>query len=248
MSRRTRTVFALVTALAVLLLGGWTAWHTRTATVYVVARDVPRYTRLTEDMIEPKEVSLAAVRELGAVTDRTQVVGRYAALPLRAGAMLTPGMVVSRPPCPVFYPATGRCLPPGREAVEVPLASTVADVLRPDHLVNVWVYLPERRAVQVLLQKHPVLDIVEAAGGRRVVLALTTDEAAVLAPYLVDREQAGRLYATVTAPDGPTYEPLQVIPIPADGAAPRLDERSFEPPVMSTYLDPNRGTVKGGAP
>ena len=171
------------------------------------------------------------------MTGKTAVIGRYAATPLRQGAVLVASMVIDAPPCPVYYTATGRCLPPDREAVEIPASETVAALLAPDSLVNVWVYLPDEEAAQILLQKHPLLSLRDGGGEARIVLGLTPDEVARLAPYLVNEDARRMVYATITTPDGPEYEPLQRIPVPS-AQSPRLNDHSFMPPAQDENVNP----------
>lgn len=245
LSKRMRLVVLTVLLVAIAGLVGTLVITRRTTRVYVLAETLPRYRQLEERHLELRTISRTAAEEIDAITDPQHAVGRYLTAPGQRGTVLHPGLLLDELPCDRVFTATGRCIPPGREAVLVPVPATIGGMVQNQDLVNVWALYTDRGELQILLQKVPPLGLV--GNGQKLALALTPDELALLAPYLNgERRENTRvaqpsLLFSLTTKSSDGYARLATFPIaPArqqDGEYRLVDNESFLPPDPGIYLN-----------
>lgn len=244
LSKRLRRVLLGVLICTIVALVGIFVVTQRTIRVYVVSDALPRYTQLSDNDLEPRTIPRTAAREIDAVTQPQAAIGRYLTAPVQRETVLHDDLLIDEPPCDRVFHATGRCIPRGREAVLVPVPATVGGVVQNEDLVNVWALHANatREEIQILLQKVPPLGVV--GNGKKLALALTPDELALLAPFLTDddRQQTQNtpLLFSLTTESGQRYDRLATFPLTPRSQGDKyllVDDESFLPPNPNTYLN-----------
>lgn len=244
LSKRIRLILLGVLLVAIAGLVGTLIITQRTTRIYVVEEALPRYQQISEEHITPRTVPRTAADEIDAITDPQRAAGRYLSAPAQRGTILHPRLLLDELPCDRVFHATGRCIPRGREAVLIPVPATVGGVVTNEDVVNVWALHANRQELQILLQKVPPLGLV----GKKLALALTPDELALLAPYLNGKGGGGKtgqvarasLLFSLTTESSDDYERLATFPLKpqqAGGEYRLVDDDSFLPPDPSTYLN-----------
>ncbi len=181
---------ALIILAAALAAGlGLLYLNSRTETAYLTRGPIVRYEQITEDDLIA--VSLARFRppEFNVITDRSAVVGMYAATDLVGGTLLTSDMVVAEPPALRTF-ATGKELPAGLRGYPLSLATDLAPVLSDDDLVDLVLVDPLDGTATWLLSNVEPLYIVTAVRGETTtyILALTPEQIAAVEGALADAE------------------------------------------------------------
>jgi hypothetical protein len=195
----------------VIMLGA----SSRTETAYLAKRPLARYAQITEDDLAAVSLPVGRPAEFQVVTDKAELVGRYAANSVAQGELFVPALVVASPPeLRVF--STGKELPEGMRGFPLTLASDLAPVLREDDLVDVVLVDPEQGTATWLLSNVEPLAILAPKGDATAtyILALTPEQAAYVEGALADNsaQQAGYAKLYLSQDKNTPVKPGTVMP------------------------------------
>ena len=178
-----RRIALVLLVMAVLALIGIGYLQFSDESAYIAARDITRYQRITNDDVI--EVRFARLRDRNLqhlITDKSGVVGKYAARDIPAGEIFVDnGTLLNRlPPGRCF--SSGRCLEEGQTAWMMPVnaVDTLGGRVGLDDYVDIVLIDSQRKRITLLVQKIRPLDIGGGDEGKYFIFGFTPEQVAVL--------------------------------------------------------------------
>lgn len=182
-----RKVMVIVFIAASLAAVGYLFMLNQADTAYVATRSLARYEQINDADLAPVRVARNRPANFPVVTDKSRLIGTFAAQEIPQGTLFSPSLVVAAPPERRAF-NTGQDLPIGYRGYPLTINTDLAPVLRDDDLVDVIIVNPGTGEITWLLSNVVPLYLTlnQEQLTATYVLALTPEQVAIVEGALAD--------------------------------------------------------------